>query len=139
MLIMSLNSWFNSSGYKILSFKTQKLYLLFKSVLISAAVVFFFFLICSIKVNSACFWKLWICSLKLCSKIEACDLVSFQWLLRRMLKGVSLFPTYWSWHMRHISKFHAHCQKCQNIYIIYTRYLLLYKYDIYTIYIRIYT
>ena len=31
-------------------------------------------------------------------------LASFLWLLRRMLKGVSLFPTYWSWHIRHWNK-----------------------------------
>ena len=87
---MLFNSWFSPSGYKVLSFKTQKFSLLFKSVLVSSVVVCF--LICSIKVNSACCWKLWFCLLKcLHAKIEACDLASFLWLLRRMLEGVSLF------------------------------------------------
>ena len=73
--------------------------LLYKSVLVSSAVACF--LICSIKVNSACCWKLWFCSMKcLHAEIEACELASFLWLLRRMLRGISLFPTFWSLHIR---------------------------------------
>ena len=96
---MLFNFWFNPSGFKVFGFKTQKFSLRFKSVLVSSADVCF--LICSIKVNSACCWKLWFCSLKyLHAKIEASDLASFLWLFRRMLKGLSLFPTYWSWHIQ---------------------------------------
>ena len=87
---MLFNSWFNPSGYKVFSFKTQKFSLRFKSVRVSSAVVCF--LICSVKVNSACFWKLWVCSLKcLHAKIEACDLASFVWLLRQMLNESHFF------------------------------------------------
>ena len=100
---MLFNPWFNPSGYKVFSFKTQKFSLRFKSVLVSSA--FACFLICSIKVNSACCWKSWFCLLKcLHAKIEASDLGSFLWLLRRMLKEISLFPTYWSWHIWHWSR-----------------------------------
>ena len=97
------NSWFNPSGYKVFSFKTQKFLLSCKSVLASSAVDCF--LICSSNVNSSYCWKLWFCSLT-CShaKIETFDLASLLWLLRRMLKRVSLFPTYWRWHIKHWSK-----------------------------------
>ena len=98
---MLFNSWFKPSDYKVLSFKTQKFSLLLKSVLVSSVVVCF--LICSIKVNSACCWKLWFFKY-LHAKTKTCDLASFLWLLRRMLKGVSLVPTYWSWYIRHWSK-----------------------------------
>ena len=103
IFLFKINDWFNPSGYKVFSFKTQKCSLHFKSVLVSLGVVCF--LICSIKVNSAYGWKLWFCSLKwLHDKIEAYDLASFLWLLRWMLKGVSLFLMYWSWHIRHWSR-----------------------------------
>ena len=93
MSFMLFNSWFNPSGYKVFSFKTQKFSLLFKSILVSLAVVCF--LICSIKVNSAYSWKVRFCLLKcLHTKIEVCDLASFIWSLRQMVKGVALFPTY---------------------------------------------
>ena len=71
---MLFDFWFSPSGYKVFSFKTQKFSLLFKGVLVSSAVVCF--LICSIKVNSACCWKLWFgLSKYLHAQIEACDLV----------------------------------------------------------------
>ena len=82
---MLFNSWFNPSAYWVFSFKTQKFSAYFKTVLVSSEVVCL--LIYSIKVNSVCSWKLWFCLLKwLHSKTEACDLVSFPWLLSQMLK-----------------------------------------------------
>ena len=90
--------WFNGRkiclGMTLTSFIDIYIYMHIhiKSVLVSSLVVCF--LICSIKVNSVCCWKLCFCSLKyLHSKIESCNLASFLWLMRRMLKGVSYFPT----------------------------------------------
>ena len=93
MLIIFFNSWLNPSGCKVFSFKIQKSSLRFKSVLVSSRVVCF--LICSIKVNSACCWKLWFCLLKcLHAEIEASDLASVLLLLRWMLKVNVLKLTY---------------------------------------------
>ena len=53
---MSFNVWFNPSGYKVFNFKIQRFSCFFRSFLVSSVVVCF--LICLIKVNSACYWKL---------------------------------------------------------------------------------
>ena len=101
---MSFNVWFNPSGYKVFSFKIQRFSCFFRSFLVSSIVVCF--LICLIKVNSACYWKLWLGLLKcLQANIDFSDLAFLLKLFRRMLKVVSFIPTHCSLHFRYWSKY----------------------------------
>ena len=59
---VSFISWLNSSGYKAFTFKIQKFSWIFKSFLVYSLVIGF--LICSVKVNSESWSKLWSESLK---------------------------------------------------------------------------
>ena len=89
---VSFNSSFNAMRNKFFSFKIQKFSRFFR--VFFPLELSFAFLICSIEVNSAYCWKLWLGLLKCLQANFGFSLfASFLRLFRRSLKVASLFPT----------------------------------------------
>ena len=95
------SSWFSSLGASVSSLMFQKSRRFSRSLRVSL-LTFDISVNCSIKVNFACFMKLWPCILKWLHAGIALWL--FLWLFSLKLKRVPDFPTYWILHNMHSIK-----------------------------------
>ena len=100
------SSWFSPLGAIVSSLMIQKSSRSFSRSLRVSLLTFDISVNCPMRVNFACFMKLWPCILKwLHAEIAFGLLTSFLWLFSFKLKGISDYPTYWILHNMHSIKY----------------------------------